>query len=409
MSNSRCGSVTGTRVPMRMTSTWSMAASSSRNKRSLPMRQRQRVAAGDDHVADLGMLADVLDHPLVVVADRVPAAAVHGRALARAEPAVHGADVRGDQQRPVGIAVRQAGDRRVLVFFERVFQLDAGGARLLERRGHRLQADRDRADRRGRSARSSTAGSPACTSLRGSPGRQVPGGRRRRTRPVEQSCGWRFASANASRPTVRRGRRSILRCRRVLLGGSSFSSGNELLSGAAMEAASKRFMFSESLHVETSCVHSGTEVTPVHSPKLACLYHSIDQDRQAGSGAKPHLFARRELFASVRRQLPEQVPSRRSRRANSTRQTVVDAPAWATPSPAASLPGPRASTMIGATCPSRRHLSSDAAARDSPRRLSHSQPGPTHELPCPAAPQRLTGTQWLIVSMAAIGLCLRYL
>ena len=36
------------------------------------MRQRQRVAAGDDDVADLGVVADVLDHPLVVAADARP-------------------------------------------------------------------------------------------------------------------------------------------------------------------------------------------------------------------------------------------------------------------------------------------------------------------------------------------------
>ena len=71
-------------------------------------RQRERVAAGDDHVADLRVLADVLDHPLVVAADGVPAAADHRGPLARAEAAVHRADVRGDEQHPVGVAVRQA-------------------------------------------------------------------------------------------------------------------------------------------------------------------------------------------------------------------------------------------------------------------------------------------------------------
>ena len=40
-SKSFCGSVTGTRVPMRMTSTCGMAARLSRKKRSLADRQRQ--------------------------------------------------------------------------------------------------------------------------------------------------------------------------------------------------------------------------------------------------------------------------------------------------------------------------------------------------------------------------------
>ena len=134
--------MTGTRVPMRITSTWWIAARFSRKNRSLAVRQRERVAAGDDHVADLRVLADVLDHPLVVAADGVPAAADHGRPLARAEPAIHGADVRGDQQGAVGIAVRQARHRRVLVLFERILQLVAGRVLGLERRGDRLQADR---------------------------------------------------------------------------------------------------------------------------------------------------------------------------------------------------------------------------------------------------------------------------
>ena len=135
-SKSRCGSVTGTRVPMRITSTWSIAARLVQEERELGQRQRQRVAAGDDDVADLGVLADVLDHPLVVAADGVPAAAVHGAPLARAEPAVHGADVRRDQQRAVGVAVRQAGDGRVLVLFQRVFQFVARtGSQLPAARG----------------------------------------------------------------------------------------------------------------------------------------------------------------------------------------------------------------------------------------------------------------------------------
>ena len=86
-------------------------------------RQRERIAAGDDDVVNFVVLAHVVDHPLIVVAGAVPAVAVHGHALARAEPAVHRADVRGDHQHPVGIAMRQARDRRILVFFQRIFEL----------------------------------------------------------------------------------------------------------------------------------------------------------------------------------------------------------------------------------------------------------------------------------------------
>jgi hypothetical protein len=102
----------------------------------------QGVAAGDDDVADLGVVADVLDHAAVVARDGVPAAALHRGALARAEPAIHGADVRRDQQRAVGVAVGQAGDRRVLVLVERVLFLGAGGAGQLRGGGDRLEPDR---------------------------------------------------------------------------------------------------------------------------------------------------------------------------------------------------------------------------------------------------------------------------
>ena len=127
---------------MRMTSTWSMAPRLSRKNASFSRGSVSGIAAGDDHVADLGVIADVLDHPSIVARDGVPAAAVHRRALARAEPAVHGADVRRDEQGAIGVAVRQAGDGRVLVLFERVFELGPGGLGQLERRGDRLEPDR---------------------------------------------------------------------------------------------------------------------------------------------------------------------------------------------------------------------------------------------------------------------------
>src|SRR5204863_2575334 len=96
-------------------------------------RQGQRVAAGDNDVADFGVGGDIVDHAAVVAADGVPPATDHGGALARAEAAVHGADVGGDDQGPVWITMGQAGDGRVLVFFERVLQLITGGVLGLER------------------------------------------------------------------------------------------------------------------------------------------------------------------------------------------------------------------------------------------------------------------------------------
>ena len=63
----------------------------------LVQRQRERVAAGDDDVADGRGVADVLDHALVVGADALPPAAGQGGALAGAIAAVHRAVGRGDE------------------------------------------------------------------------------------------------------------------------------------------------------------------------------------------------------------------------------------------------------------------------------------------------------------------------
>ena len=79
------------------------------------------------------MIADILNHALIVMADGIPAAPHHRRPLARAEAAVHGADVRGHHQRPVRVAVRQARYRRVLVLFQRIFQFEARRVLCLQR------------------------------------------------------------------------------------------------------------------------------------------------------------------------------------------------------------------------------------------------------------------------------------
>ena len=107
------------------------------------MRERERVAAGDDDVADLRVGAHVVDHPAVVTGNCVPAAALHRGALARAKPAIHRANVCGDDERPVRIAVREAGDGGILVFVERVvLAVCAGGAGHFESGGDGLATDR---------------------------------------------------------------------------------------------------------------------------------------------------------------------------------------------------------------------------------------------------------------------------
>ncbi len=112
-------------------------------ERELLQRECQRIAPRDDHVVDLGVIADILDHPPVVVRDGPPAAALHRGALARAEPAIHGADMCCHEQRAVGVAVRQAGDGRVLVLIERVIlAVGPDSAGQFEWRGDRLEPDR---------------------------------------------------------------------------------------------------------------------------------------------------------------------------------------------------------------------------------------------------------------------------
>ena len=103
-------------------------------------RQRERVTTGNDHVANLRVLANVIDHPLVVFADAFPATARKSRAFAGAVAAIHRAVRRGNHQHAVGVAVREAGYRGILFFFERVFEFEARFR--FERRGYRLQSDR---------------------------------------------------------------------------------------------------------------------------------------------------------------------------------------------------------------------------------------------------------------------------
>ena len=51
--------------------------------------QGKRIATREDHIADLGMLAHILNHALIIAADRFPSAAHHGCPLACAETAIH--------------------------------------------------------------------------------------------------------------------------------------------------------------------------------------------------------------------------------------------------------------------------------------------------------------------------------
>ena len=71
--------------------------------------------------------------------------------------------------------MRQAGDRRILVLFQRIVELDARDVRSLPSTRGPTAGGSDRPDRRRRSARSNRAGSPCDTSLRAFQGRHFLG------------------------------------------------------------------------------------------------------------------------------------------------------------------------------------------------------------------------------------------
>ena len=98
--------------------------------------QGQRVAAGDQHVADLRLAPDVVE-------DHLEAARAGGdRAMAdhagtRAVAAVGRTEVGRQQQHPVGIAVDQSGNRALMLFAERVVRFARATPHLVHRRDHR--------------------------------------------------------------------------------------------------------------------------------------------------------------------------------------------------------------------------------------------------------------------------------
>ena len=91
---------------------------------------QQGVAAGQQHVADLGRIADVLDG-LVDLIHGQAGVVLAGEAAAGAVAAVHGALVGDQQQAAVGIAVGQAGSGGVLILVQGVQQVGVGLMQLL--------------------------------------------------------------------------------------------------------------------------------------------------------------------------------------------------------------------------------------------------------------------------------------
>ena len=180
-------------------------------------------------------------------------------------------------------------------------------------------------------------------------------------------------------------------CRRGLPGGSSFSSGSKLLSGTAMDAASIRFMCSESLQlVLIHRVQTPGSPRAVPSHRLnSRAYTSYRSDRQAGSMAKPAFFSAARNYSphcaartSVARPALRDTTSVQESSRISMEGLGPDV---------GSPVGPRrlacqrqaASTMIG-QMPAETRRFIPNRARDLKSDLSNSVPGSTPCMPCPA-------------------------
>ena len=100
---------------------------------------QQGVAAGQQHVADLGSVADVLDGLIHLIHGQA-GVVLAGEAAAGAVTAVHGALVSDQQQAAVGIAVGQTGSGGVLILVQGIQQVGVGLVQLLGG-GDGLQTD----------------------------------------------------------------------------------------------------------------------------------------------------------------------------------------------------------------------------------------------------------------------------
>ena len=117
----RSGATAGTRVWMRVTLTWGMAASWS-HARQTPRREDQRIAAGQDHFPDLRRARGYNRAPPPVrAATALPARPDH--LAAETETAIYRAGIDELEQHAVGIAVDDAFKRAVGAVADRIAAL----------------------------------------------------------------------------------------------------------------------------------------------------------------------------------------------------------------------------------------------------------------------------------------------
>ena len=119
----RCGSASGTRVWMRSTLTWSIFAQRLHYRAQAPRRQHQRIAAGEDHLPDFAMRANVIKRaaqtPPPTAACFCRSQPFRGENRSGNRPRISGREL---EQHPVGIAMHDAFERTVRVVADRVGQ-----------------------------------------------------------------------------------------------------------------------------------------------------------------------------------------------------------------------------------------------------------------------------------------------
>ena len=148
-----------------------------------PRRQHQRIAAGQDDFPYFGMGTDIGQRVVVGALRERGRLARSDHFAAKAEPAIHRADMNQLEQHPIGIAMHDAGDRRI-ARDRRSDRVSRPAAPPVPRHSECIAARSDPRDRRDRSARRRPASPLPRSAPRPFPARKDPRPARGRVRPV---------------------------------------------------------------------------------------------------------------------------------------------------------------------------------------------------------------------------------
>ena len=88
--------------------------------RQPPRRQHQGIAAGQDHLPDFLVRADVVERGRIGLVRQRAVLARSDHLAAEAEAAIDRADMNELEQHAIGIAMHDAGDRRMRVIADRI-------------------------------------------------------------------------------------------------------------------------------------------------------------------------------------------------------------------------------------------------------------------------------------------------